>query len=211
MRSANFSAATATFSAVSSNSSGGSSAPEAGLVQPLARLGGDHLDQVAQLQHAAGAGLERLAVGPVHGAEADVLQRALGGVAGQVGGAEHHLEMVGLALVDDIERSGRDRSSRRRSRMVARSVVPYMAEPSDETTSSGGSSRLSSLRATRTISAPWSSTSRPLARSSATIGSISGVDVALALPQVEIDAERVEVALQGRAGDAGRNARHSSR
>jgi hypothetical protein len=76
---------------------------QARLVQPLARLVAGHVDQVAQLQHAAGAGLERLAVRPVHGAEADVLQRAFGGVAGEVGGAEHHLEVVGLALVDDIE------------------------------------------------------------------------------------------------------------
>ena len=35
-----------------------------------------HGDQVVQLHHAAGAGLERLAVGAVHGAEADMLQHA---------------------------------------------------------------------------------------------------------------------------------------
>lgn len=76
---------------------------EAGLLQALAGLAAGHLDQVVQLQDAALAGLERLAVGPVHGAEADVLELALGGVARLVGGAEHDLEMVGLALVDAID------------------------------------------------------------------------------------------------------------
>ncbi len=35
------------------------------------------------------------------------------------------------------------------------------------------------------------------------MGSIRAIDVALALPEVEIDAQGVEVALQGRAGDVG--------
>jgi hypothetical protein len=54
---------------------------EARFVQALAGLAAGHLDHVVELQDAALAGLERLAVGPVHGAEADVLQLSLGGVA----------------------------------------------------------------------------------------------------------------------------------
>ena len=44
------------------------------LAQAFARLVRGHGDEVMQLQHTAGAGLERLAVRPVHGAEAEVLQ-----------------------------------------------------------------------------------------------------------------------------------------
>ncbi|MNE09448.1 hypothetical protein D3C80_1021220 [compost metagenome] len=72
-------------------------------MQAFARLVGGHGDQVVQLQHAAGAGLEGLAVGAVHGAEAEVFQRLLGRVAGQIGGAEDLFEMLGLTLVDDVE------------------------------------------------------------------------------------------------------------
>jgi hypothetical protein len=72
-------------------------------LQPLAGFVFSLADEVAELQHAAGAGFERLAVRPVHGAEADMLQLALGGVAGQDGGPEHHLEVVGLALVHHVE------------------------------------------------------------------------------------------------------------
>ena len=46
---------------------------EIGLVQALARLVTGHDDHVVQLQDAAFAGLEGLAVGPVHRAEADML------------------------------------------------------------------------------------------------------------------------------------------
>jgi hypothetical protein len=54
----------------------GQSPAQTGFVQPVARLGPRHLDQVVQLQHPALARLEGLAVRTVHGAEADVLQRA---------------------------------------------------------------------------------------------------------------------------------------
>ncbi len=52
--------------------------------------------------------------------------------------------------------------------------MPYIAEPSDDTTSSGGISRLSSGRATRSTCAPWSCSSRPLARSSSIIAGMYG-------------------------------------
>ncbi|MNT05269.1 hypothetical protein D3C72_1398840 [compost metagenome] len=75
----------------------------------------------------------------------------------------------------------------RRSRTVARSVVPYMAEPSELMTSRGGGDgasttepsasfflRVSPSRATWITWAPASSTSRPLAFRSAIISAIRG-------------------------------------
>ncbi|MNQ86452.1 hypothetical protein D3C85_1016460 [compost metagenome] len=75
----------------------------------------------------------------------------------------------------------------RRSRMVARSVVPYMAEPSDDTTSRGGGLgasmtepsasfflRVSPGLATWTTWAPSSSTSRPVSFRCASISGIRG-------------------------------------
>ncbi len=73
------------------------------ILKTLARLVGGHGDQVVQFQHAAGAGLEGLAVGAVHGAEAKVLQRLFRRVTGQIRDAEHLLEMLGLTLVHDIQ------------------------------------------------------------------------------------------------------------
>ncbi len=77
--------------------------PQPRLLQPFAGLVRGHGDQVVQLQHPALAGLEGPPVGPVHGAEADVLQLALGGVVRPVRGPEHLLEVVRLTLVDAIE------------------------------------------------------------------------------------------------------------
>ena len=82
---------------------GGQVVAQLGLMQALARLFRRHVDQVAQLQDAARAGLERLAVGAVHGAEAEVFQRLLGRISGQIGGAEDLFEMLGLTFVDDVE------------------------------------------------------------------------------------------------------------
>ena len=83
-----------------------------------------HGDQVVKLHHPAGAGLERLAVGAVHGAVADMLQLApCRQCRPCCGGAEHLLEMAMLAVIHHIE----DQVgiySRTRSMMVARSVVP---------------------------------------------------------------------------------------
>ena len=53
---------------------GGIIGADALLRQPLLGFRRGHGDQVVQLHHAAGAGLERLAVGAVHGAVADMLQ-----------------------------------------------------------------------------------------------------------------------------------------
>jgi hypothetical protein len=58
--------------------------------------------------------------------------------------------------------------------MVARSVVEYIAAPSFLMRISGGISFLSSGRATRTMSAPWSSSAIPIAFIFSTIGAISG-------------------------------------
>src|SRR5690606_39883880 len=63
----------------------------------------DHLDQVTEADHPALAGLERLAVGAVHGAEGDVLHLHVPGHTGPPGGTEHLGEVVGLAGVDDVE------------------------------------------------------------------------------------------------------------
>ena len=73
------------------------------LMQTLTRLVDRHGDQVVQFQDAARAGLEGFAVRPVHGAETEVVQRAFGGVAGQIRGAEHLFEMFGLPFIDDVE------------------------------------------------------------------------------------------------------------
>ncbi len=62
------------------------------------------IEQVDQLHRAAVAGLERAAVGAVHGAEAHVLE--LHAVVDEAGAACHlegHLEVQGLALVDEIQ------------------------------------------------------------------------------------------------------------
>ncbi len=169
------------------------------LVQPLARFAPHHLDQVAQLEHAAGAGFERLAVGPVHGAEPDVLQRLGRGVAGEDRGAEHHLEVVGLPLVDDVEQElrveallaiedggqvrgpvhgrafRRDHDQRRQIALVA---VPGHADD------------LGALVGDEQAALPQR----------VDHGRDQVVDVALALPEIEIDAERVEVPRQGGVG-----------
>ena len=77
-----------------------------------------------KLHHAAGAGLERLAVGPVHGAEADVLELRAAVQVRLVRGAKHLLEMPVLALIDDIKNEIGIVLDCTRSTMVARSVVP---------------------------------------------------------------------------------------
>ena len=193
---------------MSSNSAGGSSAPSPRLLQPLPCLLARHGDQVVQLQHPALAGLERLAVRPVHGAEADVLQRARRRVAGQLGGAEHLLEVVGLPLVDHVEHQARDPARARRSKMVARSVVPYMAEPFGRDHQQRRQLALVALAAPPARSArpgprsagPWPADPRPCRD--------QRIGVALALPQVEVDAERVELALQRRVRLTSPNWRH---
>ncbi len=73
------------------------------LGKPLAGLLRRHRDQIVELHHAAGARLERLAVGAVHRAVAEMFERGLAGETGLARGAEHLLEMSVLALVDDIE------------------------------------------------------------------------------------------------------------
>ena len=167
------------------------------LAQPLSRLAADHLDQVAQFEHPASAGLERLAVRPVHGAEADVLQLALGGVAGQDGGAENHLEMVGLALVDRVDHQLR----------------VEIAPPIEHGGQVGGAVHGRAFR--RDHQERRQVALVVIARHPHDLGALVGeeqafftqlgdhrldqvVDVALALPEVEIDAEGVEVALQRR-------------
>ncbi|MCY1411307.1 hypothetical protein D9M71_266910 [compost metagenome] len=61
-------------------------------------------EQVDQLDRAAVAGLERTAVGAVHGAEAHVLHlHAIGDETGATGHFEHLLEVQCLALVDEIQ------------------------------------------------------------------------------------------------------------
>ena len=62
------------------------------------------IDQVDQFHRAAVAGLEWAAVGTVHGAETHVLQLHAGwDEAGQARSAEDHLEVQGLALVDEVQ------------------------------------------------------------------------------------------------------------
>ena len=78
-------------------------AADLGFGDPCARFVHGHFDQIGQAQHAAGARLERFAVGAVHRAEADVFERRSLGVARERGGAKHLLEMVGLALIDDVK------------------------------------------------------------------------------------------------------------
>ncbi|MCY1210366.1 hypothetical protein D9M72_220520 [compost metagenome] len=64
------------------------------------------VQQVDQLHRAAVAGLEGLAIGAVHGAEAHVLHfEGRRHEAGQARGGEHHLEVQGLALVDEVQRA----------------------------------------------------------------------------------------------------------
>ena len=78
-----------------------------------------------------------------------------------------------------------------------------MAEPSDETTSSGGTSRLSLVARDADDPRALVVHQQALGSSSATMLGNQGIDVALAPPEVEIDAQGMEVALQGGAGDAG--------
>ena len=73
------------------------------LRQPLFRFRRGHRDQVVQLHRPAGAGLERLAVGAVHGAVADMLQLGLAGQLRLLRGAEHLLEMAVLAVIHHIQ------------------------------------------------------------------------------------------------------------
>src|SRR5262249_41173066 len=72
-------------------------------LQALARLLFGLADEVLQLEHAASAGLERLAVRAVHGAEADVLELFARDVTGLGGGAVDLLEVISLALIDRVE------------------------------------------------------------------------------------------------------------
>src|SRR5215475_11475222 len=97
-RSENLIAATATLWAMSRRSASETSAPSS-----ASRMrGGICLgDQLVQLENAALARLVGFAVLAVHGAEAQVLQPALGQVAGHVARPQDLLEVQRLALVDD--------------------------------------------------------------------------------------------------------------
>ena len=73
------------------------------LVEALGRFLGCHGDEVVEFHHAARARLERLAVGAVHRAVADMFELGAARQARLLRGAEHLLEMPMLTLIDDIE------------------------------------------------------------------------------------------------------------
>ena len=78
------------------------------IAQPLLGQAGigfhrGHGDQVIEFHGAAGAGLERLAVLPVHGAIADMFQHGFAIQPGLVGGAEHLFKMAMLAVIHHIK------------------------------------------------------------------------------------------------------------
>src|SRR5262249_32600875 len=75
---------------------------DAALAHTRARLLERLTDQVVELQNAAGARFERLAVGAVHRAEADMLKRFALSVSGFRRRAEDDLEMLRLALIHDV-------------------------------------------------------------------------------------------------------------
>ena len=169
-------------------------------MQALTGLGPRHLDQVLELQDAALAGLEGFAVGPVHGPEADVLQFALGGVAGQIGGAEDDLEVVGLPLVDAVDH-----------RLRVEGLAPV--EDGGEVGRAvhrralGGDDKKGRQLAFVTLPGDADDAGALVVDQEA-LGVEFGhhgrdqvVDVALALPPVEVDAERMEVAFKGDLGD----------
>ncbi len=75
-----------------------------GFVEPGSRGIGNDLHQVGEAQHSALAGLERCSVRSVHRPERDVLQAdGVGGDPGDAGGPEDLFEVQRLACVDDIE------------------------------------------------------------------------------------------------------------
>ena len=168
-----------------------------------------HGDQVVQLQHAAGAGLERLAVRPVHGAEAEMLQPRLAGDAGLVA-ARNTCSKCVPGAGRRRRGSGRDHSSCTRSMMVARSVVPYSTAPSRLHQDQRRHLLLVVVLARPGRSArprphargPWPSGPRPSAR--------SADRRRFALPQVEVDAEAADRA-SAPDRDVAQKCRHSAR